>query len=290
MKKQKSHITISSNENNNNSNNLNKKSNLDKANQPFKNEILEKYLNKLILISLKHKKFLERHDYFYSQLKKKNNLKKIKLKLTPFQKYEKFKNFTKKIKLKKNLITENNHYKNKNNLILKNYKNNNLNKNKTENNQFCLTNYQAKSLNNNNRIRNKTRIYINSITNYNYNNNEPKILKNKFSFMSYDNNQMNSMNINKTNKTCQTFRNKTAYKKINKRIDSSLSGIIKSKRNLGTLSSAFIRPLKIINLKSRNIKKFDLPYIKNDINTKYKIPLIHMDQSKFLNEILSSEN
>lgn len=287
MKKQKSHISISSNENNNNSFNRNKKNSKDKIKQPFNNENIEKYLNKLILISLKHKKFLERHDYFYSQLKRKNNLKKVKLKLTPFQKYEKLKNLSKKIKLNKNFLTLNTNFKNTNNIILKNYQN--LKKNKTENNQFCLTNYRPNSLNNNYRVRNRTKIYINSIkTNYNNDLYEPKMIKNKFSFMSYDNNKINTMNISKKNKTCQTFRNKTAYKTISKRLENSLSNIIKSKKKISILTSALNRPLKIINLKSRNKKRFDLPYIKNDNNTKYNVPLIHMDDSKFLNEILSN--
>ena len=279
IKEQKSHISTSSNDYNinNNENGIRKSIN--------NNNNLENYLNKLILISLKHKKFLERNDYFYSKLKKQNNNKKLKLKLTPFQKYEKYKINLKKIKLNKNIYPLNINLVQNNNKIVNNLlttKNNNkLRKNKTqENNKFCITNYHPNNLNNKIRTRNKTKIYINSIDTLG---NNMKIKKNKYSNISYDNN--NPLNINKNNKMCQTFRNKTAYKSVTKRIENSLSTASHKKRSIGILTSA-IRPLKIANLKSRNIKLGGLPTIKNEIYN-YQIPLIHMDNSNFINEIIS---
>ena len=195
IKNQKSHISISSNEYSDNSldKNKNKKQSLNNIN-------LEQYLNKLILISLKHKKFLERNDYFYSQLKRQTNIKKVKLKLTPFQKYEKFKMISKKIKLNK---TKNKYplntkkYPNKINTLLttKNYKiKNKIYENNSNNpvNHYSNSNYII----NNKPIFNKTKLYINSIdTNNNFYPNL-KIKKNKYSHLSYDS-TINAMNKNK---------------------------------------------------------------------------------------------
>ena len=283
IKNQKSHISISSNECSDNSldKNKNKK-------QSLNNKNLEQYLNKLILISLKHKKFLERNDYFYSQLKRQTNIKKVKLKLTPFQKYEKFKMITKKIKLNKSknkypLNTKK--YPNKINTLLttKNY---NLLKNKTyDNNCNNLLNPYSNYIINNKPVFNKTKLYINSIdTNNNFYPNL-KIKKNKYSHLSYDN-TINTMNVNK-DKMCQTFRYKTAFRPLNKRIESSnIYNISKGKRSVGILTSA-VRPLKIANLKSRNRRMVGLPTIKNYSN-KSPIPLICMDDSKFINKIMTN--
>ena len=293
LKFQKSHISISSNEYNEDNN---------KRKKSINNINIEKYLNKLILISLKHKKFLERNDYFYSQLKRKNNIKKIKLKLTPFQKYEKYKMLSKKIKTNKNILSLNNIK------IDKKYMNNLLTtknsyspmKNKTlEKNKFCLTNYYPNHLNNKPPIKSKTKIYINSIntnTNptkqININNNiffKPnlRIKKNKYSHLSYDNNINHTMNIKKDNKINQIFRYKTAFKSLKKRIASSnLTYAPKNKRSIGIITSA-IRPLRISNLKSRNnnnINGFSNLKNRND----YLIPLIRIDDSKFINDIISN--
>lgn len=281
IKKQKSHISISSNECSSNSLDKNKK-------QLLNNKNLEQYLNKLILISLKHKKFLERNDYFYSQLKRQTNIKKIKLKLTPFQKYEKFKLISKKIKLNK---TKNKYplntkkYPNKINtlLITKNY---NLIKNKTyDNNRNNPVIHYSNYITNNKPIFNKTKLYINSIdTNNNFYPNL-NIKKNKYSHLSYDN-TINTMNANK-DKMCQTFRYKTAFRPLNKRIESSnIYNISKDKRSIGILTST-IRPSRIANLKSRNKRIAGLPTIKNYCN-KSPIPLIFMDDSKFINKIMTN--
>jgi hypothetical protein len=289
IKKQKSHISISSIDYK-----INNVKETKKSINNNNNNNIEQYLNKLILISLKHKKFLERNDYFYSKFKKNNNTKKIKLKLTPFQKYEKYKIISKKIKSNKNLIPLNinniNLIQSKNiNLNLNNLttKNNNLRKNRTqENNKFCITNYHPNYLNNNNKIRNKTKVYINSIgSNRNLYKPNLRIKKNKYSNISYDN--VNILNVNKNSKMCQTYRNKTAFRSLKNRIESSFSNISKNKnkRSIEILTSA-IRPLRIINLKSRNKKIFGLPKINND-DKNFQIPLIHMNDSNFLNEIIS---
>lgn len=288
IKKQKSHISISSNEITDNSFDKNKKPLISNTNNK-----IEQYLNKLILISLKHKKFLEKNDYFYSQLKRQNYIKKIKLKLTPFQKYEKFKMISKKIKQNKNKFPISNKiYPNKINTLLttKNY---NLKKNKThEKDKIYLPNYNSNIKHNKTiKNKNKTNLYINSIdTNSNNNNFYPnlKIQKNKYSYMSYDNTNL-TMNINKDNKKNQTFRYKTAYRSTSKRIErDTMSNISKnkSKRSIGIFTSA-IRPLRIANLKSRNKKTNVLPVLKNE-SDKCQIPLICMDDSKFLNEIMSN--
>ena len=290
IKKQKSHISISSNEYTDNSldKNKNKK-------QSLINNNIEQYLYKLILISLKHKKFLERNDYFYSKLKRQTNIKKVKLKLTPFQKYEKFKMISKKIKLNKsknNYAFNNKIYQSKINTLLKtnnyNFQKNKAhdnNNNNNNNNKIYQVDYHSNYLNNNMQFVNKTKLHINSIdTNSNFYPNL-KIKKNKYSHLSYDN-TIKTMNANK-DKMCQTFRYKTAFRPLKKRIESSsIYNISKSKRSIGILTSA-VKPLRIANLKSRNKRLGGLPNIKNNIN-KCPIPLICMDDSNFLNKIMTN--
>ena len=72
----KSHITISSTDSNNSTFNNFMKNNNDKK-KPLINDNLEKDLKKLILISLKNKKYLEKNDYFFS-ISNKNNKNKNK--------------------------------------------------------------------------------------------------------------------------------------------------------------------------------------------------------------------
>ena len=296
-KKQKSHISISSFEENDNSFNcLNQNSNNNNNNKlatsQMKNKNVSKYLNKLILISLKHKKFLERNDYFYSQLRTKNKMKKVKLKLTPFQQYEKYKNFSKKLQsnnIKINTLRPgDNEYKYKlknkqlNNIFTSKNENENenrfLRKNKTQNNnKFCLTSshqmYQSNS-----KIKKKEKIFINSLDINLLS--EPKIKKNKYSSVSYD----TYLNINKNNKMKIINKYKMGLRNLSNKDENSLYEASKTKRSIGILTSAAFRPLKIINIKSRNNRIFGLPKISVD-NKKYQVPLIHMDNSKFLNEI-----
>lgn len=144
FKRYKSHLTISSEENN-------------KENKKSKDNIIntEKYIKKLILISIKTKKILEKNDYFYeAEKRKKFDLKNIKIKLTPFQKYQLFKNkkyltIEKKNNNNKRVLTSypiNNRKRiNKNNLNLitiSNFDIKHMRKNKTHNNnqfQFYRT-------------------------------------------------------------------------------------------------------------------------------------------------------
>lgn len=293
FKKQKNHISISSFEENDNSFNcLNQNSNTKNNNKLVtshtNNKNISQYLNKLILISLKHKKFLERNDYFYSQLCTKNKMKKVKLKLTPFQQYEQYKNFSKKLQLNNKIINSfrpnDNDYKyrlkNKqlNNIFTSKNENRYLRKNKTQNNnKFCLTSshqmYQSNS-----KIKKKEKIYINSLDINLLS--EPKIKKNKYSSVSYD----TYLNINKNNKMKIINKYKMGLRNLSNKDDNSLYEASKTKRSIGILTSAAFRPLKIINIKSRNNRILGLPKISVD-NKKYQVPLIHMDNSKFLNEI-----
>ena len=81
LKRYTSHLTISSDNNN-------------KENEKNKNNLsnIEKYIQRLILISIRTKKILEKNDYFYQEEKRRKfDLKNIKIKPTPFQKYQIFK-------------------------------------------------------------------------------------------------------------------------------------------------------------------------------------------------------
>ena len=86
---------------------------------------VENYIKRMILISMKIKKYIEKHDYFYEEKKRKKfDLKNIKIKPTPFQKYQKF-------KLKRNLTAKKNINNNKRTLISAQINNHEiLNKNK----------------------------------------------------------------------------------------------------------------------------------------------------------------
>ena len=141
LKRYTSHLTISSDDNN-------------KESQKAKNNLshVEKYIKKLILISIKTKKILEKNDYFYEEEKRKKfDLKNIKIKPTPFQKYQKFKNNKYPIILKQNnnktnkrILTSypiNNHQEmnkiNSNLITISNFNIKHLRKNKTQsNNQY----------------------------------------------------------------------------------------------------------------------------------------------------------
>ena len=133
LKRYTSHLTISSDDNN-----------IEK--QKAKNNLshIEKYIKKLILISIKTKKILEKNDYFYEEEKRKKfNLKNIKIKPTPFQKYQKFKNN------KFPILTQNNfnNNNNKNNRILTSYPINNQQRViKINSNLITISNFNIKHL------------------------------------------------------------------------------------------------------------------------------------------------
>ena len=284
---QKSHISISSaNSNNNtfaysyekinnkyvNSRNRNKQSN--------NNYDIEKDLKKLMLISLKNKKYLERNDYFISDSKNKKNFKKIKLKLTPFQVYERFK----KISFQKNLnIAKLNSYyndyssKNKNNISTRNLKNNTAYLRK-----LYLTSYHTNYRNRYSKAKNRARIFINS-----FDNNKINIFK---SFESKKNINIYDSNENTPSKNINLYKINNKFKSIFKNIinnkTQNLSIDKKNKRSIGILTSP-INYNKIISLKSRNNMMLGIPKLKDE-NEKYKIPLIYMNESKFINEIIST--
>lgn len=282
-KNQKSHISISSVESNYKTyNNFYKNNN--KYNNVNNNDL---DIKKLILISLKNTKYLERNDYFVSKSNKQKTFKKIKLKLTPFQIYEKYKMYSnKKQKHINNSILNssplNNILSRNNNLItIKNY--NIIKKNKSDLNKMFNTNYTHSYLKCNIKPRNNKRIFISSIDTHKVNNvlKTPsiRIKKNLYLNDSYDNNF--KKNINKSNKICQTNnRNRTFYNNLFNDNSNSKNG-----NNVGVLANS-VHSIRIVNLKAQ--KKKILGFNKNKIeNKKIKMPLIHMNESKFVNKIMS---
>ena len=172
--KPKSHISISSTESNKNTFNYykNKGKTENRKNESINSNVEKELIKKLILISLKNKKFLERNDYFFSETKRQRNNKKIKLKLTPFQLYEKFKKFSMKRQLSNKYInsypcSENHRSRNKiNNLLtITNYRQFKKNPNFK---RLCLTNTNTNSNSNfNNLYRNIKPKLKNIINNFN---------------------------------------------------------------------------------------------------------------------------
>jgi len=192
LKRYTSHLTISSVDKN-------------KENQKNNHNLshLEKYIKKLILISIKTKKILEKNDYFYQEEKRRKfNLKNIKIKPTPFQKYQKFKHkkYPTMEKLNndnKRILTSypiNNRQRmnaiNPNLIILNDFKINQMRKNKTQTNnqiQFYRTH--------NNFFFKPKRLLFSPIqtepNNYNKNNNYFQYLKSKMKYHSIKNNRSN---------------------------------------------------------------------------------------------------
>ena len=282
-KNQKSHISISSvNSNYKTSNDFYKNNN--QHNNVNNNEL---DIKKLILISLKNTKYLERNDYFVSKSNKQKALKKIKLKLTPFQIYEKYKMYSNKKKKHINNSILNcypltNILSRNNNLItIKNY--NIIKKNKSDLNKIFNINYTHSYLKRNIKPRNNKRIFISSIDNSKINNvlKTPsiRIRKNLYLNDSYDNNFKKI--VNKSNKICQTNnRNKTFYNNLFIDLSNSKNG-----NNIGVLANS-VHSIRIVNLKAQ--KKKVLGFNKNKIeNKKIKMPLIHINESKFVNKIMS---
>lgn len=286
-KNQKSHISISSVDSNYKTSNDFCKNNY-KYNNINNNEL---DIKKLILISLKNTKYLERNDYFFSKSNKQKTFKKIKLKLTPFQIYEKFKMYSnKKQKQKQRHINNSilncypltNILSRNNNLItIKNY--NIMKKNKSDLNKIFKTNYTQSYLKRNIKPRINKRMFISSIDNNKINNiiKTPSI-RNKRNLYLNDSYDINfKKNINKSNKICQTNnRNRTFYNNLFNDISNS-----KTSNNAGILPNS-VHSIRIVNLKAQ--KKKLLGFNKNKIeNKKIKMPLIHMNESKFVNKIIS---
>ena len=139
-----SHLSVSSNDES-------------KEAKKIKNNMInvENYIKRMILISMKIKKYLEKHDYFYEEEKRRKfDLKNIKIKPTPFQKYQKF-------KLKRNITAEKNINNNKRNLISDQFNNNEI-VNKNKQNLITINNFNFRNMpknnpdnNNNNLLNNK---------------------------------------------------------------------------------------------------------------------------------------
>ena len=279
----KSHITISSTDSNNSTFNNFMKSNSDKKKPLINDNNLENDLKKLILISLKNKKYLEKNDYFFSN-KNKKNIKKIKLKLTPFQEYEKNKNLSMKRQLSNSELNSSQFNApwtniNINDLItIKNC--HHLKKSKSDLNQ-CLCKYND----NNFKKKQRAKFFISSIDNDKINNifnsNESNNIKRNIKINdSYDNNYIKEIR----DKLCRT---KNISKTINNNIENEkkrkLPKINKYKRYLGTKAPSF-GSLKLNNIKCKNRNILGII----DENKKYQIPLIYLNKFQFINEIMQN--
>ena len=280
---QKSHITVSSTDSNNSTFNNFMKNNSTKK-KTIINDNLEKALKKLILISLKNRKYLEKNDYFFSNSNnKKKNIKKIKLKLTPFQEYEKYKNLSMKRQLSNSTFNSSlfnarwAKIKINDLLTVKNY--HHLKKSKSDLNQLSSYNY-----NDNKKVRN--RFFISSIDNGRINNifnsKESNNIKRNIKFYySYDNNNYNKeFRV----KLCQTINEfKTIDNNLKNAKKRKLPKINKYKGYLVSKTPSF-GSINLNNNKSkyRNILRF------KDENQKYQIPLIDMNKFQFTNEIMKN--
>ena len=285
----KSHITISSTDSNNSTFNNFMKNNNDKK-KPLINDNLEKDLKKLILISLKNKKYLEKNDYFFSisnknnKNKNKKNIKQIKLKLTPFQEYEKYKNLSMKRLLSNSELNSSQFNApwpkiNINDLLtIKNC--HHLKKSKSDLNQ-CLCNYND----NNCKKKHRTKFFISSIDNDKINNifnsNETINIKRNIKIEdSYDNNYIKEIRD-------KFYQNNNLYKTVNNNIKNTkkrkLPKINKYKRYLGSKTPSF-GSLKLNNIKSKNRNILGI----TDENKKYQIPLVYLNKFQFINEIIQN--
>jgi len=281
----KSHITISSTDSNNSTFNNFMKNNNDKKKPLINDNNLENDLKKLILISLKNKKYLEKNDYFFSNKNKnKKNIKKIQLKLTPFQEYEKYKNLSMKRQLSNSELNSSqfkNPWPNININDLLTIKNcHHLKKSKSDLNQ-CLCKYHD----NNCKKKYRTKFFISSIDNDKINNifnsNESNNIKRSIKIEdSYDNNYIKEIR----DKLCRTNNiSKTIHNNIKNEKKRKLPKISKYKRYLGSRTPSFgSLKLNNINSKNRNI----LGNINE--NKKYQIPLIYLNKFQFLNEIMQN--
>jgi hypothetical protein len=328
--KPKSHISISSTDSNKNTFNYykNKGKTENRKNESINSNIEKEMIKKLIIISLKNKKFLERNDYFFSETKRQRNNKKIKLKLTPFQLYEKFKKFAMKKQLSNKYInsypySENRRSRNKiNNLLtITNYRR--LKKNPTYAKHLCLTNtnsnFNYNNLYRNFKPKNKAKIFISSIDNskkkfktfspYKSNLN---IRRHMQLTDSYDNklsdnlnsniirNEINQLSQNSQNSyRCRTISNNFYLKKKVNLPHTNIKNIktiqnvknvknIKNMKNTKSVGVFTTMSSLGINFENRNRNFFRFPLIKD--NKKFQIPLICLNKNKFLKDIKTKYN
>ena len=253
FKRYKSHLTISSEDKNN------------KERQLAKHNLsnVEKYINKLILISIKTKKLLEKNDYFYEgEKRKKFDLKNIKIKPTPFQKYQ-------RIKTKKFLTLEkqNNNHKR----ILTSYPiTNRERKNKNNNYLISINHFDFKQLR-----KNKT------------NNNNQLFHHTHKNFFSDLKDQNPFQFQNEQNDNLKTLRQKSKYqsisiKKTNKFIQTAEQNK-KSKRKIFSVLDKF----PILNIFNRNSKLNENLFVcksgKRKEEKNFKIHINNFEDVKFNN-------
>ena len=317
--KPKSHISISSTDSNKNTFNYykNKGKIENRKNESINSNIEKELIKKLISISLKNKKFLERNDYFFSETKRQKNNRKIKLKLTPFQCYEKLKKFSMKKQLSNKYInsypgSENHRSRNKiNNLLtITNYRQ--LKKNPTYVKHLCLTNTNT-NFNYNNLYRNfkpkiKTKIFISSIDNSKKKLNTFSPYKSNVNIRrniqltdSYDNKLSDNLNLyskinkNEINQLSQNNPNSSRYRTITnnfylkKRVNLPRTKIkniknIKVKNIKNTKSVGVFTTMSSlgINYENKNKNVFRFPLIKE--NKRFQIPLIYLNKPNFLKD------
>jgi len=319
--KPKSHISISSTDSNKNTFNYYKKKGKieNKKNESINSNIEKELIKKLILISLKNKKFLERNDYFFSETKRQKNNKKIKLKLTPFQLYEKFKKLSMKKQLSNKYInsypgSENHRSRNKiNNLLtITNYRQ--LKKNPTYAKHLCLTNTNT-NFNYNNLYRNfkqynKTKIFISSIDSNKkkYNTFSPyksnvNIRRRMQLTDSYDNKLSDNLNLNKNeinhlsqniqisqnNQNSYRYRTITNNFYLKKKVNlphtnikniKTVNNIKNMKNTKSTKSVGVFTTMSSLGINFENRNKNFFRFPLIKDNKKFQIPLICLNKSK----------
>ena len=254
LKIYRSHLTVTSNDDSKEG----KKSKMNLMN-------VEKYIKNMILISIRTKKFFEKHDYFYEEEKRRKfDLKNIKIRPTPFQKYQ-------KLKTKKFLTTE----KQINNTqrIMTSYPFNIRDRlNKNNENLITINNlnykYMRKNKTDNNNQFFKTQLNFfrpqNSLLsplNDNIESNDTDTITSRMNHTRFrSKSNYHIISANKTNKIIQTAEPKNIFrKKINYKLDKfPILDIFNYKNNLLA---------KNLDYKSRNDlkeRKRNLPFVNND--------------------------
>jgi hypothetical protein len=254
LKVYKSHLTVTSSDDSKEG----KKSKMNLIN-------VEKYIKNMILISIRAKKFFEKNDYFYEEEKRRKfDLKNIKIKLTPFQKYQKLKtkkflttekqiNNTQRVMTSYPIYIRDRLNKNNQNLITINNLNfKNMRKNKTDNNnQFYLTHMNFF----------RPQKCLLSPLNENTESNDNDTITSRMNHKRFrSKSNYHTISAKKTNKKIQTTETKNIFrKKLNYKLDKfPILDIFNYKNNLLA---------KNLDYKSRNDlkeRKRNLPFVNND--------------------------
>ena len=241
-----SHLTVTSNDES-------------KEGKNSKNNMInvEKYIKRMILISMRKKKYFEKHDYFYEEEKRKKfDLKNLKIRPTPFQIYQKLKI--------KNCLTSEKLIINNKKILTFNPINNCEILNKIKQNPITINNLNFKNKKKNKSPKSNNEFFR---TQLNFFRPQKSILfhLNENTDLD-DNNTMTSpmnktkLTINKTNIIIQTTDQKNiSRKKINYKLDKfPVLDIFNYKTNL---------KMKNLESKSRNNlkeRKKSLPFFNND--------------------------